>query len=646
MRKPRYLFHIHIRLIYFTFVYTQLNAFMLISATYPSTTTTTTTITTTIPSTTDTNTQLNTNTNLNDTPTSDEELTPEMIKTKREQLKDIAKEVVFDLKGKPTLSKTPEKAFVPRAMLEEYMKLREDMRDVVPDDRDFYGKIDIDGYEDSTEDFWSAVYNKYGSYDLRVDMGPTDPTRTNYHYRGKASHIANVGPSDIKVVPPNIEPILQPHARTIQQQKQFQSVHLTFDLSQEVYQSALAAEDLKGAELYLSRSRLYNCLFHECSSKKPIPFFNNDAASERQDVDADETTRLPVPKYQRVYILQIYGYDQFSEPRTRLHESKRIKTDESSPIVFDIRPIVMSWLMNPKSNYGIIVRVTNDDEDYDKAIRNEYALRKRKLVRSVHSASTNVSEIESETTDQLITPPKQVFYQIPEHVRLKREFRSKSDSEDVWLRVRPNIMLYSEAARKHVKRHHVHDSQFDESTSTSTMSSASANQQQSPTTQTSVHSSTTLDSLTTSDSPRLESTTHVSSAWNRRGHVPKAPRRNSPRPQQHGSQQRSKPKSRRCSKQLMYLNFDEVGWSNWIIAPVGYYANYCSGECNYPLTDIQNATNHAIIQALYHRAAHPAVPKSCCAPVKLGSMAVLYQLDGVVQMRLYDDMIVDACGCL
>ncbi|KAI6074881.1 Bone morphogenetic protein 6 [Aix galericulata] len=38
--------------------------------------------------------------------------------------------------------------------------------------------------------------------------------------------------------------------------------------------------------------------------------------------------------------------------------------------------------------------------------------------------------------------------------------------------------------------------------------------------------------------------------------------------------------------------------ADWIIAPKGYAANYCDGECSFPLNAHMNATNHAIVQTL------------------------------------------------
>lgn len=35
---------------------------------------------------------------------------------------------------------------------------------------------------------------------------------------------------------------------------------------------------------------------------------------------------------------------------------------------------------------------------------------------------------------------------------------------------------------------------------------------------------------------------------------------------------------------------------DWVLAPTGYSAYYCDGECLYPLGSCMNATNHALIQ--------------------------------------------------
>nr|CAD7411464.1 unnamed protein product [Timema cristinae] len=85
--------------------------------------------------------------------------------------------------------------------------------------------------------------------------------------------------------------------------------------------------------------------------------------------------------------------------------------------------------------------------------------------------------------------------------------------------------------------------------------------------------------------------------------------------------------SRSCQIQTLYVSFKDLEWQDWIIAPEGYHAFYCSGECNFPLNAHMNATNHAIVQTLVHLMNPQTVPKPCCAPTKLSSISVLYFVD-------------------
>ena len=51
-----------------------------------------------------------------------------------------------------------------------------------------------------------------------------------------------------------------------------------------------------------------------------------------------------------------------------------------------------------------------------------------------------------------------------------------------------------------------------------------------------------------------------------------------------------------CQRRTLYVDFQDLKWQEWIIAPKGYSAFYCLGECVFPLTNDMNATNHAIVQ--------------------------------------------------
>ncbi|XP_062986424.1 bone morphogenetic protein 6 [Elgaria multicarinata webbii] len=101
-----------------------------------------------------------------------------------------------------------------------------------------------------------------------------------------------------------------------------------------------------------------------------------------------------------------------------------------------------------------------------------------------------------------------------------------------------------------------------------------------------------------------------------------------------------------CRKHELYVSFQDLGWQDWIIAPKGYSANYCEGECSFPLNAHMNATNHAIVQTLVHLMNPENVPKPCCAPTKLQAISVLYFDDNSnVILKKYRNMVVRACGC-
>ncbi|KAM9332257.1 bone morphogenetic protein 6 [Pholidichthys leucotaenia] len=101
-----------------------------------------------------------------------------------------------------------------------------------------------------------------------------------------------------------------------------------------------------------------------------------------------------------------------------------------------------------------------------------------------------------------------------------------------------------------------------------------------------------------------------------------------------------------CRRHELFVSFRELGWQDWIIAPEGYAANYCDGECSFPLNAHMNATNHAIVQTLVHLMNPENVPKPCCAPTKLHAISVLYFDDNSnVILKKYKNMVVRACGC-
>uniref|UniRef100_A0AAY5JX48 Bone morphogenetic protein 8a n=1 Tax=Esox lucius TaxID=8010 RepID=A0AAY5JX48_ESOLU len=131
----------------------------------------------------------------------------------------------------------------------------------------------------------------------------------------------------------------------------------------------------------------------------------------------------------------------------------------------------------------------------------------------------------------------------------------------------------------------------------------------------------------------------------------KKPKYDLPLPSIHGEvlQDHSHANSGRqaCKRHELYVSFSDLGWKDWVLAPTGYSAFYCDGECLYPLGSCMNATNHAMIQLVVHLLKPDEVPKACCAPTKLSPISVLFYDDNNnVILKKHRNMVVKTCGCL
>uniref|UniRef100_A0A1I7V1Y0 TGF_BETA_2 domain-containing protein n=1 Tax=Caenorhabditis tropicalis TaxID=1561998 RepID=A0A1I7V1Y0_9PELO len=101
-----------------------------------------------------------------------------------------------------------------------------------------------------------------------------------------------------------------------------------------------------------------------------------------------------------------------------------------------------------------------------------------------------------------------------------------------------------------------------------------------------------------------------------------------------------------CQRKGLYVDFDTLGWKQWVIAPEGFSAYYCSGACSAPFHKTMNATSHAIVQSTIHLVRPNSTSPAKCAPSHLTSMKILFvDQKKNVQIKRYRDMVVDECGC-
>ena len=97
-----------------------------------------------------------------------------------------------------------------------------------------------------------------------------------------------------------------------------------------------------------------------------------------------------------------------------------------------------------------------------------------------------------------------------------------------------------------------------------------------------------------------------------------------------------------CCKQRFYVSFKALNWSNWVVQPKGFYANYCRGSCRGPYATKYHHTFIMRKMAIYRAELEP-----CCAPTKLSGLSLLFfdsSSDTLLKTDL-TDMRVEECGC-
>ncbi|KAL0274715.1 UNVERIFIED_CONTAM: hypothetical protein PYX00_002779 [Menopon gallinae] len=102
-----------------------------------------------------------------------------------------------------------------------------------------------------------------------------------------------------------------------------------------------------------------------------------------------------------------------------------------------------------------------------------------------------------------------------------------------------------------------------------------------------------------------------------------------------------------CRRRPLYIEFSEIDYDKWIVAPTGYEAFQCVGKCTFPVSETLSPTKHAIVQTLMHHVSPSKVARACCVPTRLEPISILYiDSEGILTYRFhYQDMVVAECGC-
>ncbi|XP_010187249.1 PREDICTED: growth/differentiation factor 15 [Mesitornis unicolor] len=98
----------------------------------------------------------------------------------------------------------------------------------------------------------------------------------------------------------------------------------------------------------------------------------------------------------------------------------------------------------------------------------------------------------------------------------------------------------------------------------------------------------------------------------------------------------------KCCLRSLKVSFQDIGWSDWVIAPTSYSMRFCEGSCPH---NYKPASMHAQIKARLH-ALSKATPAPCCVPAAYDPMLLMhYDGEGRLVSTLFEDMLVTRCHC-
>ncbi|XP_070790033.1 growth/differentiation factor 9 [Pituophis catenifer annectens] len=101
-----------------------------------------------------------------------------------------------------------------------------------------------------------------------------------------------------------------------------------------------------------------------------------------------------------------------------------------------------------------------------------------------------------------------------------------------------------------------------------------------------------------------------------------------------------------CELHSFWLEFSQLNWDKWIIAPHRYNPHYCKGDCPRVVGHRYGSPIHAVIQNIMREKLDSSVPELSCIPADYSPLSVLkVEADRSIVYQEYRNMIAKTCTC-
>ncbi|XP_064604829.1 inhibin beta B chain-like [Liolophura sinensis] len=109
-----------------------------------------------------------------------------------------------------------------------------------------------------------------------------------------------------------------------------------------------------------------------------------------------------------------------------------------------------------------------------------------------------------------------------------------------------------------------------------------------------------------------------------------------------------------CCKEKLKIDFEEIGWGDWIIFPKTFEPSFCRGTCETARSMPGINTHHSnLLKTYIHSIANPALEEAlhtdlqtCCAPTKMRRVSMLLMDDRQNVIKQDMELVVGECGCV